>query len=92
VLLSIVLERVYGAPYDDLVKQKIAKPLGMADTTISVSKSQIGSLARGYDEHGGIAPYPTEMLLRAGALKSTVSDLLKYAGWELAEENPAVRV
>ena len=92
VLLSIVLERVYGAPYDELVKQKIAKSLGMADTTISVSKSQTGRLARGYDEHGGIVPCPTEMLLGAGALKSTVSDLLKYARWELAEEDPAVRV
>ena len=92
VLLSIVLERVYGAPYDELVKQKIAKSLGMADTTISLSKSQTGRLARGYDEHGAMVPYPTEMLLGAGALKSTVSDLLKYARWELAEEDPAVRV
>jgi D-alanyl-D-alanine-carboxypeptidase/D-alanyl-D-alanine-endopeptidase len=91
VLLSIVLERVYGLPYEDLVKQKIAQPLGMRDTTISLGRSQENRLAKGYDEHGAIVPYPTDMLLGAGALKSTVADLLKYARWELAEEDPAVK-
>jgi serine-type D-Ala-D-Ala carboxypeptidase/endopeptidase len=32
------------------------------------------------------------MLLGAGALKSTVADLLKYARWELDEEHPAVKM
>jgi CubicO group peptidase (beta-lactamase class C family) len=38
ILLSIVLERIYGMPYDQLVKQKIATPLGMRDTTITMTK------------------------------------------------------
>src|SRR5216684_2483415 len=32
------------------------------------------------------------MLLGAGALKSTVADLLKYARWEMDEQNPAVKM
>jgi len=32
------------------------------------------------------------MLLGAGALKSTVADLLKYARWEMTEQDPVVRV
>jgi CubicO group peptidase (beta-lactamase class C family) len=92
ILLSIVLERVYGEPYEEIVKRKIANPLGMLDTTISVSKSQRSRLAKGYDEHGAIMPYPTDILLGAGGLKSTVADLLKYAQWELAEEDSAVKV
>jgi D-alanyl-D-alanine-carboxypeptidase/D-alanyl-D-alanine-endopeptidase len=79
-------------PNEELVKQKIAGPLDMTDTTISVSKSQSGRLAKGYDEQGAIVPYPPDMLLGAGALKSTVADLLKYASWELAEEDPAVKL
>jgi serine-type D-Ala-D-Ala carboxypeptidase/endopeptidase len=40
VLLSIILERVYGMPYEDLVKQKIATPLGMQDTTMTVTDAE----------------------------------------------------
>lgn len=92
VLLSIVLERVYQMPYEKIVERKIARPLGMKNTTISVKRSQKGRLARGYDENGVEVAGPPEILLGAGALKSTVSDLLKYAGWELAEKDAAVKV
>ncbi|MFI5069941.1 MAG: serine hydrolase domain-containing protein [Terriglobales bacterium] len=92
VLLSIVLERVYRMPYEELVERKIANPLGMKNTTISVNRSQKRRLARGYDENGKEVPGPPDILLGAAALKSTVSDLLKYAGRELAEKDPAVRI
>jgi len=92
VLLSIVLERVYAMPYEEIMKQKIAIPLGMVDTTISLSVSQESRLAKGYDENGANVPGPPDLLLGAGGLKSTVADLLKYAGWELAEEDPAVKL
>lgn len=92
VLLSIVLERVYGMPYEEIVKQKIAVPLGMADTTISVNKSQESRLAKGYDENGAIVPEVPAIMLGAGGLKSTVADLLKYAQWELAEDDAAVKL
>jgi D-alanyl-D-alanine-carboxypeptidase/D-alanyl-D-alanine-endopeptidase len=92
VLLSIVLERVYGMPYEEIVKQKITDPLGMCDTTISLNESQNRRLARGYDENGAIVPGPTDILLGAGALRSTVDDLLEYARWEVAEEDLAVKL
>src|SRR6266700_1249334 len=71
VLLSIVMERVYGMPYEEIVKQKVATPLGMQDTTMTVTDEQAKRLAKGYDEKGSIVPYPLDMLLGAGALKST---------------------
>src|ERR1700722_3616 len=92
VLLSIVLERVYAMPYEEIVKRKIAIPLGMVDTTISVNESQKRRLAKGYDEKGAIAPEVADIMLGAGGLKSTVADLLKYADWEIAEEDPAVKL
>lgn len=92
VLLSIVLERVYQMPYEEIVKRKIAGPLGMQDTTISLSNAQKVRLAQGYDETGAVVGYPPEIMLGAAGLKSTAADLLKYAGWELAEQDPAVRL
>ncbi len=91
VLLSIIMERVYGMPYEEIVKQKIATPLGMKDTTMSVTDDQSKRLAKGYDEKGELQFYPPQMLLGAGALKSTVADLLEYARWEIAEQDPAVK-
>lgn len=92
VLLSIVLERVYGIPYEEIVKQNIAAPLGMVDTTISLSKSQKNRFARGYDENAAVVPEVPAIMLGAGGLKSTVADLLKCAQWELAEEDAAVKL
>jgi serine-type D-Ala-D-Ala carboxypeptidase/endopeptidase len=74
------------------VQQKIAAPLGMKDTTISLSPSQQQRLAPGYDQNGPIDFYSPGILLGAGGLKSTVSDLLKYAIWETAEDDPAVKL
>lgn len=91
-LLSLVLERVYGESYEELVKQKIAALLGIKDTTISLTGSQRRRLAPGYDENGKISFGEPIMALGAGALKSTVSDLLKYAAWETAEDDAAVKL
>lgn len=92
VLLSIVLERIYKKPYEEIVKEKIAGPLGMTDTTISVLGSQRGRLAKGYDGNGDVVQYPPDIMLGAAGLKSTAADLLKYAAWELAENDPAVKL
>jgi serine-type D-Ala-D-Ala carboxypeptidase/endopeptidase len=92
VLLSIVLERVYQMPYEEIVKRKIAGPLGMQGTTISLSSAQKVRLAEGYDEKGTVVGYPPEIMLGAAGLKSSAADLLKYAAWELAEQDPAVKL
>lgn len=91
VLLSLVLERVYGESYEKLVRQKIAAPLGMKDTAISLSRSRRLRLAPGYDQNGPIDYHPG-LALGAGGLTLTVSDLLKYAAWEVSEDDPAVKL
>jgi D-alanyl-D-alanine-carboxypeptidase/D-alanyl-D-alanine-endopeptidase len=92
VLLSLVLERVYGESFEKIVQQKITAPLGMKDTTISLSRSQRRRLAPGYNLNGAVNSDQSSMALGAGGLKSTVSDLLKYAAWETAQDDPAVNL
>ncbi len=92
VLASLILERMYGKPYEEIVKEKISTPLQMTDTTISLSSSQQQRLMKGYDEKGGEVPYGLELALGAGGLKSTVADLLKYAQWQMDETEPAVKL
>jgi len=92
ILASIMLERIYGQPYENTLAQKIAKPLGMVDTTISLDKSQKDRLVKGYGDKGGLAPYPRDMMLGAGALKSTAADMLKYMQWQMTEADEAVKL
>jgi CubicO group peptidase (beta-lactamase class C family) len=91
-LAGHILERLYGGSFETLVRQRIAAPLGMRDTCITLTAQQKQRLADGYDETGTPqAPFPDQMQA-AGALKSTLADMLAYARWQLAERDPAVRL
>ncbi len=91
-LAGYILERVYRLPYKALVMTKIALPLGMQDTAITLSPDQARRLVKGYDAAGIAMPDNPDAIAAAGALKSTVEDLLKYAAWQAAETDPAVRL
>jgi D-alanyl-D-alanine-carboxypeptidase/D-alanyl-D-alanine-endopeptidase len=91
-LLGFILEGVYRADFETLIRQKIATPLGMRDTAITLSAPQQKRLVAGYDETGARQPYGTDRFQAAGALKSTMSDMLAYARWQLDEGDPAVRL
>lgn len=92
VLLSMILERVYAAPFDALVVKYISRPLGMHDTVIRISPDLAGRFAPGYDEAGKVAPPVDDRLLGAGAIKSSVRDMLLYARWHMEESDAAVRL
>src|SRR4030095_9368545 len=56
-LLGYILEGIYGLPYEQLVIQKIAKPLRMRETKITLSEAEKKRLAKGHYENGSI-PLP----------------------------------
>ena len=91
-LAGYILERVYGLPYETLVVTNIALPLGMKDTVVAPSSEQAKRLVLGYDGEGKAMPDNPDAMAAAGALKSTVDDMLKYAAWQAAESDPAGRV
>ncbi|MFK3737795.1 serine hydrolase domain-containing protein [Massilia sp. TN1-12] len=90
-LAGYTLERVYGIDFDTLVRRHIADPLGMQDTGIVVNEEQRRRCVSGY-ENGKRQPYFPDQTQAAGALKSTLADMLAYADWQLAERDPAVRL
>ena len=89
-LAGYILEGIYGTSYEELLRRKITGPLGMSDTLITLGPAQRARLAKGYDGEGRLAPEVPDELQGAGALKSTVADMLSYARWHLAERDPAV--
>ncbi|HXY08197.1 MAG TPA: serine hydrolase domain-containing protein [Terriglobales bacterium] len=78
-LLGHLLARRAGVSYEQLVRTRIADPLGLNSTRITLSEEMKAQLAEGYDR----ALHPTPMwdlptLAGAGALRSTARDLLTF--------------
>ena len=89
-LLGIILEKTYQMSYEDLVKKYVAKPLSMKDTKIKIGEKDSIRFAKPYDETGNPSSYwDITGLGAAGAIRSTVSDMLKYAKANMEASNPA---
>jgi CubicO group peptidase (beta-lactamase class C family) len=86
-LLGDALARAAGQSYEELVRERICRPLGMRDTAVTPTGEQTARLATGYTRRGRPAP-PLQIpaLVGAGALRSTATDLLGFLGANL---NPA---
>ena len=92
-LLGFILERVYAQPLETLVSARITRPLEMRDTKIALTPSERTQMARGYDSAS--APVDASRfasLQAAGALTSTVADMVRYLRWHAAERDSAVRI
>ncbi len=85
-LLGHALERATGENYESLVRKRIIEPLGMNDTVVTMTPALGQRLAQGHDTD--LNPIPNRdmnmvTLPGAGALRSTVDDMLKYVAANL---------
>jgi CubicO group peptidase (beta-lactamase class C family) len=80
-LLGVILEKVSGKNFEQMVGEIICHPLHMQNTVQHLNSEQAGRLVPAvYDERGKATPVWTFNGMTAhGALKSTVNDLLLYA-------------
>ena len=78
-LLGFALAQRAGMSYEDLVVARVLTPLQMADTRITLTAALQLRLAPGHHPAGGIAKnWDLTTLAGAGALRSTVNDMLMY--------------
>jgi D-alanyl-D-alanine-carboxypeptidase/D-alanyl-D-alanine-endopeptidase len=91
-LMGYILERLYGMPYETLLKKKILRPREMNSTAITLDSEQSERLAKGYDAEGHLAPSIDGQLQGAGALKSSLNDMLTYAQSQMAEGDEEVKL
>jgi CubicO group peptidase (beta-lactamase class C family) len=78
-LLGHILELHLGITYEELVRSRITRPLGMDDTVITRTPEQTERMARGHSWR--LTPmqnWDFPELPGSGALLSTVNDLLKF--------------
>jgi serine-type D-Ala-D-Ala carboxypeptidase/endopeptidase len=83
-LLGNVLERRAGVNYEALVKSRIAVPLGLASTTMTLSSQLAAKLAVGHNEVLQAVPnWDDRTLAGAGSLRSSANDLLTFLAAQL---------
>lgn len=78
-LLGDLLSRVYGKTWEELVLERIAQPLGLSDTCVTLTPEQMKRLAPPYAGDQPTKPWHCRALAGAGALRSTPADMLKFA-------------
>jgi CubicO group peptidase (beta-lactamase class C family) len=78
-LLGIILERVSGKPYEQLLTEIICKPLGLKSTVQHVSPLLSARFAPVYDENAVQTPaWDFDALAACGSIRSDITDLLLY--------------
>jgi CubicO group peptidase (beta-lactamase class C family) len=84
-LLGHALELRAGQPYEQLLGERVLKPLGMMDTVVTFTDEHRKRLATGHAEDGQPAAYwDIRTLGGAGALRSTVAEMLTFLRANLA--------
>jgi serine-type D-Ala-D-Ala carboxypeptidase/endopeptidase len=88
-LLGVILEKVYGRAYQDLLATYIEKPAGMQS---GVAKNRLPQMAHGYMVGDKAMPLIStlDFILPAGGLRYSASDMSKYVALQLNESDPAV--
>ncbi len=90
-LLGYILEKIYQMPFDELVNTQIEQPLGMRSSFILEPLSD--QFALGYNGKGIQMPAFTMKAMQAtGGLRYSITDLLKYAAYQLDESNKVVKL
>ncbi|HEX6811214.1 MAG TPA: serine hydrolase domain-containing protein [Planctomycetota bacterium] len=82
-LLGVLLEKVTGRSYPQLIRDEIASPLGLGRTRYDSNRELIKNRAQGYEHVDGVlsndAPLGMSQPGAAGALLSTGGDLVRWS-------------
>ena len=84
-LLGQALARQFGKEYEELLIKRVADPLAMADTRITLSPAQQKRLCPGHTiEAMPTANWDIPTLAGAGAIRATADDMLAFLATQLA--------
>lgn len=79
-LLGHILELATGEPWEEILKRTICEPLGLQDTTYTLSKEQQERVVRGYEPDGTpTSSWYHDVLMPQGGLRSSAEDMLRFA-------------
>lgn len=83
-LLTVVVERVTGQPFDEWMEENVFRPLGMSSTVVRAHRARIvPNSAQGYvpaEEGGWREASDLGAAMGAGGIYTTVGDLARWMG------------
>lgn len=87
-VLGHILEVASGEAYEPLLKRLLCEPLGLSDTTYTLTPEQESRLVRGYLEDGAPSPiWYWDIMLPQGGIRSTMTDMLTFIEANLADDD-----
>lgn len=89
-LLGYVLAAKRKLTYEELMMEVIVKPLGMENTSITLSSSMRENLAIGHSNGAEVENWDIPTLAGAGAIRSTAVDMLKYLAANMGIEQSSL--
>lgn len=88
VLLTLIIEKITQQKYEQVLVDKVLKPLKMMNTTFDVSEMNKTALAQGYDAfQKPVQNWDTEVFKGALGLKSTTKDMLIFLNAQLENDH-----
>ncbi|UGQ48882.1 serine hydrolase domain-containing protein [Massilia endophytica] len=85
-VLGELLSERYAKPWETLVVERIAAPLGMSDTMQHLGAKE-ARLAKPYSGKREVSPWTFQAFAGAGSLRSTAPDMLRFSRAMLAGRN-----
>jgi len=77
-LLGNILSRKAGMSYEEMIVQRIAKPLGMESTLITLTPDLERKLAKPHNAKGEVNLWDLPAMAGAGAIRSSADDMLNF--------------
>lgn len=92
-LIAHILENIYDKNYEELVQQYIYNIADMPNTKMNLTENEKNKLAYGYfgKQNKQVPPLVNNLWGGAGAIKSTVPDMINYMKFQLDEKNLIVK-
>ncbi|CCG98459.1 beta-lactamase [Fibrella aestuarina BUZ 2] len=88
-LLGTLLEIVWGRSYEQLIQEQICRPLHLTKTSSQLIASLEATMAQGFDDQfRPMSAWRFQSLAGAGAVRSTIADMIRYAQAQLASTTP----
>lgn len=86
-LQGIVVERLYGQPYEALLARFIEKPLGMRPGGAAIPAAL---KVTGYSRGRAMPPIDQPVIRAAGGLHYSAADMARYVSAQIAASDPAI--
>jgi CubicO group peptidase (beta-lactamase class C family) len=89
-VLGIILQKVYGQTYEQLLTEYITSPLKMSTTSTFVAVKQLPNFAVGHANGLTTQHWNLAYTSPAGGIRSTVEDMVIYLKANMADATPSI--